>query len=71
MAEAYRRASGRSLDGLEELTILCLLKLGAVFLQLHVRWKDGALGDARYAAFGRQRLELIEHAYDVARSRAG
>lgn len=71
MAEAYRRASGRSLDGLEELTILCLLKLGTVFLQLHARWKDGALGDARYAAFGRQGLELIEHAYNVARSRAG
>jgi len=70
MATAYARASGRSLDGLEEMRVLCLFKLAVVFLQLHARWRSGAIGDERYARFERLGFDLMQHAWDVARGAA-
>jgi len=70
MAEAYARASGRSLDGLEAMRVLCLVKLAVVFLQLHARWTSGALGDDRYARFEDLGFDLITHAWEVARGAA-
>lgn len=70
MAEAYARASGRSLDGLDELYVLCLFKLSAIFLQLHARWKSGAIGDDRYARFETLGFDLMTHTWDVARGAA-
>lgn len=67
MAEAYAAASGRPLAGLEDLYVLCLFKTAVVFLQLHARWKSGALGDDRYARFERLGWDLMTHAWDVAR----
>lgn len=70
MAEAYARASGRSLDGLDDLYVLCLFKLSAIFLQLHARWKSGTIGDERYARFERLGFDLMTHTWDVARGAA-
>ncbi|KAJ54380.1 hypothetical protein ACMU_18305 [Actibacterium mucosum KCTC 23349] len=67
MAAAYGRATGRSLDTLGAMRALCQLKLAVIFLQLHARWVDGALGDDRYAEFGTLGVELLEYARDVAR----
>ena len=69
MAAAYERASGRSLSGLEPARALCQLKLGVIFLQLHARWKDGSVGDSRYAAFQDLGADLLEFARDVAMGR--
>lgn len=70
MAESYARASGRSLDGLDDLYVLCLFKLSAIFLQLHARWRSGAIGDDRYARFERLGFDLMTHTWDVARGAA-
>ncbi|MDF1794039.1 MAG: phosphotransferase family protein [Thalassobaculaceae bacterium] len=70
MAEAYAKASGRSLDGLEEIYVLCLFKLSVIFLQLHARWKSGAIGDDRYARFETLGFDLMTHTWDVARGAA-
>ena len=70
MAAAYARASGRSLDGLDELYVLCLFKLACIFLQLHARWKSGAIGDDRYARFEALGFDLMTHTWDVARGAA-
>ncbi len=70
MAQAYAKASGRSLDGLDDLYVLCLFKLSAIFLQLHARWKSGAIGDDRYARFERLGFDLMTHTWDVARGAA-
>ncbi|WP_417728495.1 phosphotransferase family protein [Roseovarius sp.] len=70
MAVAYAEATGRSLDRLPQLRALCQLKLAVVFLQLHARWRDGALGDARYAGFGDLGIGLLRHARDVAAGRS-
>ena len=70
MAQAYAKASGRSLDGLDDLYVLSLFKLSAIFLQLHARWKSGAIGDDRYARFERLGFDLMTHTWDVARGAA-
>lgn len=70
MAAAYAEASGRSLDGLEEIYVLCLFKLSVIFLQLHARWKSGAIGDDRYARFETLGFDLMTHTWDVARGAA-
>jgi aminoglycoside phosphotransferase (APT) family kinase protein len=70
MAQAYARASGRSLDGLDDLYVLCLFKLSVIFLQLNARWKSGALGDDRYARFETLGFDLMTHTWDVARGAA-
>lgn len=66
MIGAYARASGRSVRGLGPVTVLCQFKLGVVFLQLHDRWVNGALGDSRYARFERLGFDLLEHALATA-----
>ena len=70
MAEAYAKTSGRSIEGLHDLYVLCLFKLSAIFLQLHARWKSGAIGDDRYARFERLGFDLMTHTWDVARGAA-
>lgn len=67
MAAAYGAATGRSLGTLSAMRALCQLKLAVIFLQLHARWVDGALGDTRYAEFGALGVDLLEYARDVAR----
>ena len=67
MADAYAKATGRSIDRLPAVRALCQLKLAVIFLQLHARWQDGALGDDRYAEFGTLGVDLLEYARDVAR----
>lgn len=67
MADAYARATGRSLATLASMRVLCQTKLAVVFLQLFARWRSGALGDERYAGFGELGVELMEYARDVAR----
>lgn len=69
MVEAYRQASGRDLDGLPGMRVLCQLKLAVIFLQLHARWQEGALGDARYAEFGTLGRDLLEYSKDIAQGR--
>lgn len=67
MIDAYVSASGRSVKGLAPIEVLCLFKLGVVFLQLHARWESGALGDARYARFRQLGFELLEHTLNTIR----
>lgn len=55
--------------GFTAVRVLCLFKLGIVFLQLHQRWREGALGDDSYAAFQPLGIELVEFSRDVARGR--
>ncbi len=67
MITAYESASGRSLAGLAEMSVLCLFKVSVVFLQLHARWLEGTLGDDSYADFHELGIALMEHTRSVAR----
>lgn len=67
VARRYAEATGRDLAGFNVVRVLALFKLGVVFLQLHRRWRDGALGDDRYADFESLGVELLEFTRDVAR----
>lgn len=69
MVQAYEAASGRDLTGLKGMRVLCQVKLAVVFLQLHARWRDGSLGDERYAEFGTLGRDLLEFSRDIAHGR--
>lgn len=64
-AEAYGRATGRSLGHLKPYRVLTMLKLGVVFHQLHARHRAGETTDARYAGFGKLADELFEFTLDI------
>ncbi len=61
MIVAYSEATGRSVQGIEIVHVLCLFKLGIVFLQLHQRWQNGALGDSQYARFKQLGVDILEY----------
>lgn len=59
----YAALTGRPIDDLPAIYVLCVLKLGVVFLQLHAQWASGAVSDSRYASFrslGEELLVLCE-----------
>jgi len=65
--EHYLARTGRNQDGFEIVRVLGLLKLGVVFLQLHARWRGGAMGEnARAHEFAALGEEILEFARDVA-----
>ncbi|MGV6873988.1 phosphotransferase family protein [Pseudochelatococcus sp. B33] len=68
-AEAYARATGRTVGGIAPYRVLTILKLAVVFLQLHRRFRSGETTDPRYAAFGDLGRDLFAFALDVARGR--
>lgn len=65
-AALYARLGGRDLAGLETVRILALFKLAIVFLQLHRRWREGALRGAAYAGFADLGGAILGHAHDIA-----
>jgi aminoglycoside phosphotransferase (APT) family kinase protein len=67
-ARRYASLTGRDLDDLPAMRVLCLLKLGVVFLQLHRQWARGAVTDPRYATFDRVGADLLELAGDLTRA---
>ncbi|TDR93565.1 phosphotransferase family protein [Enterovirga rhinocerotis] len=64
-AELYASATGRDISDLPAMLVLCRLKLGIIFLQLHRQWVTGAVTDPRYEAFGRLGADLVAHAADL------
>jgi len=63
----YIARTGRNRDGFAVLRVLGLLKLGVVFLQLHARWREGAMGEnARANDFAALGEEILAFARDVA-----
>jgi hypothetical protein len=52
------------------LRALAVFKVAVVFLQLHQRWVEGALGDDRYAGFRDVGAGLLAHAHAITRGRA-
>lgn len=69
LAQAYGRATGRSLGALKAYRVLTMLKLGVVFHQLHARHRAGETSDPRYAAFGTLGDELLEFTLDIVNDR--
>lgn len=67
-ARRYAALTGRDLDDLPAMRVLCLLKLGVVFLQLHRQWAGGAVTDSRYAAFDRVGGDLLDLAGGLTRA---
>lgn len=67
-AQNYAVATGRDIDDLPALQVLCLLKLGIVFLQLHRQWVTGAVRDERYATFDRLGEDVLAHTADQTRA---
>jgi aminoglycoside phosphotransferase (APT) family kinase protein len=55
----YAAVTGRPIDDLPAIHVLCLFKLGIVFLQLHGQWVSGAVADPRYASFRSTGEELL------------
>ena len=66
VAQRYAEATGCDLTGFEVVRVMALFKLGVVFLQLHQRWREGGLGNDRYAGFGSLGEELLQFTRDVA-----
>jgi len=65
VVQLYGDITGRSVQGFFPLWILCLVKLGVVFLQLDSRWRDGTMGpdeDGRSTHFGKTGWEILEFA---------
>lgn len=69
-AEAYSRATGRSMAHLKAYRVLTMLKLGVVFHQLHARYRDGETTDARYASFGNLAESLFDFTLDIVNEKA-
>jgi aminoglycoside phosphotransferase (APT) family kinase protein len=67
MVRRYARLTGHDVSDYPVFRLLALLKLGVVFLQLHARWRSGAVGDERYADFRRLGAELLEYTHSLLR----
>jgi aminoglycoside phosphotransferase (APT) family kinase protein len=68
-ANAYARATGRSLDHFHVYRVLAMFRLSVVFLQLHSRWRSGEVADARYAGFGELAHEIAGFTASIAEGR--
>ncbi len=69
VAQRYGEITGINLSGLSVVRVLALFKLSVVFLQLHQRWRDGALKGDEYAGFQTLGTELLLLSRDVATDR--
>ncbi|MFG1298402.1 phosphotransferase family protein [Xanthobacter sp. V3C-3] len=65
VADAYARATGRSLAQLKPYRVLTMLKLGVVFHQLHTLHLNGETTDPRYAGFGALAEALFDFTLDI------
>lgn len=68
VAERYAALTGRPIDDLPAMHVLCTFKLAVVFLQLHRQWESGAVSDPRYAAFRHVGEDIMQLAADRARN---
>ena len=64
-ARHYAELTGYDIGDLPAMRVLCLLKLGVVFLQLHRQWVTGAVTDERYAGFDRIGADLLQLTADL------
>lgn len=69
MAE-YAALTGRDLSNFHFHRVLCLFKLGVVFLQLYARFRTGATSDARFVGFDDLGSGILEFTHDVVRGTA-
>lgn len=67
---AYAEATGLPVDDIALFRVLGLLKLAVIFLQLHERWRTGAVADPGYAAYRPLGLEILDFARQTAAGRA-
>lgn len=67
---AYASITGRDLSNFHFYRVLCLFKLGVVFLQLHSRFRTGATSEARFAVFDDLGHGILEFTHDVVRGAA-
>lgn len=68
-ADRYARLSGRALDDMRFFRVLATLRLAGVFAQLHMRFREGGTGDARFAGFGDLAGQLLSFAHEIAQGR--
>lgn len=67
---AYARLSGRDLSDFLFHRVLAMYKLGVIFLQLGLRWRQGATQDARYAPLSAIGTGIVEFTHEIAQGRA-
>lgn len=66
----YAALTGRDLSDFRFHRVLCLFKLGVVFLQLHARFRTGATSDTRFEGFGDLGGGILEFTHEVVRGTA-
>lgn len=66
----YAALTGRDVSNYPFFRVLAMFKLGVVFLQLHERWRTGAVTEDRYAGFAALGTDLLIFARDIALGRA-
>lgn len=67
---AYAAITGRDLSSFTFHRVLCLFKLGVVFLQLHARYRSGATRDARFGDLDGLGHGILELTHAVMRGAA-
>ncbi|HET6184704.1 MAG TPA: phosphotransferase family protein [Acetobacteraceae bacterium] len=67
---AYARLIGRDMSDFLFHRVLSMYKLGVIFLQLGLRWRQGTTTDARYAPFSGIGTGIVAFTHDIARGRA-
>jgi aminoglycoside phosphotransferase (APT) family kinase protein len=66
----YAALTGRDVSDFLFYRVLAMYKLGVIFLQLGLRWRQGSTTDPRYAAFSPLGTGLLEFTHDIAQGRA-
>ena len=66
----YAALTGRDVSDFLFYRVLAMYKLGVIFLQLGLRWRQGTTTDPRYAAFSPLGTGLLAFTHDIAQGRA-